>query len=72
MTKHLPECAVSVARPGTFTSCICDELRECEERSQRDMLVRCIAAVKRLEPDLDRHGCLQDALAVLRALQEKP
>ena len=32
MTEHLPECAVSVALPGTFTSCICDELRACEAR----------------------------------------
>ena len=32
MTEHLPECAVAVALPGTFTSCICEALRACEER----------------------------------------
>ena len=32
MTKHLPECPVAAARPGTFTSCICDALRACEKR----------------------------------------
>ena len=32
MTKHLPECPVAAARPGTFTSCICDALRACEQR----------------------------------------
>ena len=32
MTKHLPECPVAAARPGTFTSCICDRLRACEAR----------------------------------------
>ena len=36
MTEHLPECAVSVALPGTFTSCICDELRACEQRMLDD------------------------------------
>ncbi len=32
MTEHLPECAVAVALPGTFTSCICIALSACEER----------------------------------------
>ena len=36
MTKHLPECPVAAARPGTFTSCICDALRACEERVRFD------------------------------------
>ena len=35
MTEHLPECAVAVALPGTFTSCICEALRSCEERVSR-------------------------------------
>ena len=41
MTEHLPECPVAAARPGTFTSCICDALRACEERvlGDRDELV---------------------------------
>ena len=41
MTEHLPECPVAAARPGTFTSCICDRLRACEERvlGERDELV---------------------------------
>jgi hypothetical protein len=36
MTEHLPECAVAAARPGTFLSCICDELRACEQRMLDD------------------------------------
>ena len=39
---------------------------------ERHMLAKCMAAVKRLEPDLDRHVCLQDALESLRSLQEQP
>ena len=36
MTEHLPECAVAVALPGTFTSCICEALRACEKRMLDD------------------------------------
>ena len=50
------------------TWCMCGEIREAEQR----MLAKCMEAVKRLEPDLDRHGCLQDALEALRALKVKP
>ena len=42
MSEHLPECPVAVARPGTFTSCICDALRACEQRVLN-------AAVQRVE-----------------------
>ena len=40
MTEHLPECAVAAARPGTFTSCICDELRACEQRVRGEVVQR--------------------------------
>ena len=83
MTEHLPECPVAVARPGTFTSCICDRLRACEQR----VLDAARAAVEALEPLLDVEkrnggydccGCttpgklLADALAAIDALRGEP
>ncbi len=45
MTEHLPECAVAVALPGTFTSCICEALRACEARVLREAQLR-VAAIR--------------------------
>ena len=47
MTEHLPECPVAAARPGTFTSCICDALRACEKR----VIAAAVQRVEALEFD---------------------
>jgi len=45
MSGHLPECAAAVARPGTFTSCICDELKACEARVAHEERARIVAGI---------------------------
>ena len=60
MTEHLPECPVAVARPGTFTSCICDRLRACEQRVREDQTGRCVAAFHDRISDSDLDDLLSD------------
>jgi len=87
MTEHEPECwCRGCTHPhvcGRCRNCICDELRACKQR----VLDAAREAVNGLEPLLDVEernggydccGCttpstlLEDALAAMRALQEKP
>jgi hypothetical protein len=59
MTEHLPECAVAVALPGTFTSCICEALRACEERVLNAAVQRVAALIDpwpNTSPGLIRRG----------------
>ena len=60
MNEHLPECPVAVARPGTFTSCICDRLRACEQRVREDQTGRCVAAFHDRISDSDLDDLLSD------------
>lgn len=42
MSDHLPECY----KEGSTDSCICDELRACEQRVREDERAACIAAIQ--------------------------
>lgn len=65
MTKHLPECPVAVARPGTFTSCICDALRACEARmlNAAREAVEAIPAPYKIRGDFDTFGAYAEGRA---------